>query len=67
MEMLMAHFIDYKKSKIKDSIVFSKSPASTKAELEKRLVLVENQINWLEKIRKTIKTQLTDDFSINNF
>jgi len=63
----MAHFIDYKKQKIKDSIVFSKSPAPTKEELEKRLVIVENQINWLEKIRKTIKIQLNDDFSINNF
>ncbi|MHA1646015.1 MAG: hypothetical protein ACTSVL_00455 [Promethearchaeota archaeon] len=63
----MAHFIDYKKLKIKDSIVFSKSPASTKEELKKRLMIVENQINWLEKIRKTIKTQLNDDFSINNF
>jgi len=63
----MAHFIDYKKSELKDSLVFSKSPAPTKEELQKRLVLVEKQINWLEKIRKTIKTQLNDDFSINNF
>jgi len=63
----MTHFIDYKKTEIKESTLFSKSPAPTKEELEKRLVLVENQINWLEKIRKTIKTQLHDDFSINNF
>ncbi len=65
MEFLMAHFLDYKKSEIKDSIIFSKSPAPTKKELEKRLVLVENQINWLEKIRKTIKTQMHEfDFKL---
>ena len=61
----MAHFIDYKKSEIKDSIVFSEAPAPTKKELEKRLLLVENQINWLEKIRKTIKTQMHEfDFKL---
>ena len=54
----MSNFIYYKKSEIKDSIVFSQSPAKTKKDLEKRLLLVENQINWLEKIRKTIKTQM---------
>ena len=62
----MAHFLDYKKSEIKDSIIFSKSPTPTKKELKKRLVVIENQINWLEKIRKTIKTQI-NDFSLENF
>ncbi|QEE14444.1 hypothetical protein DSAG12_00257 [Promethearchaeum syntrophicum] len=62
----MAHFLDYKKSEVKESLIFSKSPAPTKEELEKRLVLVENQINWLEKIRKTIRTQIAN-FSIENF
>ena len=66
MEIFMAHFIDYKKTEIKKSTLFSKSPVPTKEELKKRLVLVENQINWLEKIRKTIKTQI-NDFSIENF
>ncbi len=60
MTHLMEHFLDYKKNEIKDSMIFSKSPAPTKEELEKRLVLVENQINWLEKIRKTIKNQMHD-------
>jgi len=63
----MAHFLDYKKSEIKDSILLSKFPAPTKEELEKRLVVVENQINWLEKIRKTIKTQLDDERSNSKF
>ena len=61
----MAHFIDYKKTEIKNSTIFSKSPPPTKEELEKRLVLVENQINWLEKIRKTLKTQMHEfDFKL---
>ncbi|MHA1768147.1 MAG: hypothetical protein ACTSVK_18010 [Promethearchaeota archaeon] len=62
MTILMEHTFDTKKPKIKASNSFSQSIPSNsdKEELERRLTLVENQIIWLEKIRKTLKHQLYD-------
>ncbi len=62
----MSHILDSKKPEIKDSIVFSQSPTPTTQELKKRLLLVENQINWLQKIRKTLETQLDNNNSKSN-
>lgn len=43
------------------SVKFAPSTSDRQLLLEKRLISIENQIKWLEKIKKTVEQQLIEE------
>lgn len=43
------------------SVRFASTTSERQLLLEKRLISIENQIKWLEKIKKTVERQLVEE------
>lgn len=56
----MANMFETIEAKHKKENIFVQSKRETKKDLEKRLLLVNNQISWLKKIKTTLEKQIVE-------